>query len=162
MKTASESPILRGSCRKESFVDRDKLHREVLRTFDNACISRSAQYSSRAGFVPLADVYFEEESRQLVVRFELPGLTREVIQLEVEPRKVVVHGRRSFSGGDGRVYQQVEMDYGDFERHIRFAVDVDVDATEATYEAGILEVRLPLVADEPRKQRIEIRIGGES
>jgi HSP20 family protein len=143
-------------------VDRDKLHREVLRTFDNACISRSAQYSSRAGFVPLADVYFEEESRQLVVRFELPGLAREDIQLEVEPRKVVVHGRRVFSGGDGRVYQQVEMDYGDFERQIRLAVDVDVDATQATYEAGILEVRLPLVAHEPRKQHIEIKIGGES
>ena len=171
-------------------MDRDKLHREVLRTFDNACISRSAQYSSRAGFVPLADVYFEEESRQLVVRFELPGLTREVIQLEVDDERIGAHhdlpanrfleagqlgrqgveagrhvelvGQGSFSGGDGRVYQQVEMDYGDFERHIRFAVDIDVDATEATYEAGILEVRLPLVADEPRKQRIEIRIGGES
>ena len=38
------------------------------------------------------------------------------------------------------------MDYGDFERQIRLAVDVDVDATQATYEAGILEVRLPLVA----------------
>jgi HSP20 family protein len=138
------------------------LHREVLRTFDNACISRSAQYSSRAGFVPLADVYFEEESRQLVVRFELPGLAREDIQLEVEPRKVVVHGRRTFFGGDRRVYQQVEMDYGDFERQIRLVVDIDVEATQATYEAGILEVRLPLVAHDPRKQRIEIKIGGES
>ena len=143
-------------------MDRDKLHREVLRTFDNACISRSAQYSSRAGFVPLADVYFEEGSRQLVVRFELPGLARDDIQLEVEPRKVVVHGRRTFSGGDRRVYQQVEMDYGDFERQIRLAVDVDVDATQATYEAGILEVRLPLVTHDPRKQHIEIKIGGES
>ena len=143
-------------------MDRDKLHREVLRTFDNACISRSAQYSSRAGFVPLSDVYFEEKSRELVVRFELPGLTREDIQLEVEPRKVVVHGRRTFLGGEHRVYQQVEMDYGDFERQIRLAVDVDVDTTQATYDAGVLEVRLPLVAHEPRKQRIEIKIGGVS
>ena len=115
-------------------MDRDKLHREVLRTFDNACISRSAQYSSRVGFVPLADVYFEEESRQLVVRFELPGLTREAIQLEVESRKVVVHGRRTFSGGDGRVYQQVEMDYGDFVRQIRLAVDVEPDTFMAVTE----------------------------
>ena len=143
-------------------MDRDKMHLEVLRTFENACISRSSQYSSRAGFVPLADVYFEEESRQLVVRFELPGLARDDIELEVEPRKVVVHGRRVFSGGDRRVYQQVEMDYGDFERQIRLAVDVDVDATQATYEAGILEVRLPLVAHDPRKQHIEIKIGGDS
>jgi len=143
-------------------VDRDKLHREVLRTFDNACISRSAQYASRAGFVPLADVYFEEKSRELVVRFELPGLSREDIQLEVEPRKVVVRGRRTFPGGEDRVYQQVEMDYGDFQRQIRLAVDVSVDEAKATYEAGVLEVRLPLVTHEPRTQRIEIRIGGAS
>jgi len=143
-------------------VDRDKLHREVLRTFDNACISRSAQYSSRAGFVPLADVYFEEKSRELVVRFELPGLSRENIRLEVEPRKVLVRGRRTFPGGEHRVYQQVEMDYGDFERQIRLAVDVAVDDTQATYEAGVLEVRLPLVTHEPRTRRIEIRIGGAS
>ena len=143
-------------------MDRDKLHREVLRTFDNACISRSAQFSSRAGFVPLADVYFEEDSRQLVVRFELPGLRREDIQLDVESRKVVVHGRRAFPGGEHRVYQQVETDYGDFERQIRLAVDVDVDATQATYDAGVLEVRLPLLSHDPGAQRIEIRVGGES
>ena len=143
-------------------MDRDKLHREVLRTFDNACISRSAQYSSRAGFVPLADVYFEEKSRELVVRFELPGLSRENIRLEVEPRKVLVRGRRTFPGGEHRVYQQVEMDYGDFERQIRLAVDISVDETKATYEAGVLEVRLPLVTHEPRTRRIEIRIGGAS
>jgi HSP20 family molecular chaperone IbpA len=75
---------------------------------------------------------------------------------------VVVRGRRTFFGGDRRVYQQVEMDYGDFERQIRLAVDIDVDATQATYEAGVLEVRLPLVANDPHKQRIEIKIGGES
>ena len=143
-------------------MDRDKLHREVLRTFDNACISRSAQFSSRAGFVPLADVYFEEDSRQLVVRFELPGLRREDIQLDVESRKVVVRGRRGFPGGEHRVYQQVEMDYGAFERQIRLVVDVDVEATQATYEAGVLEVRLPLLTHEPQKQRIEINVGGES
>lgn len=143
-------------------MDRDKLHREVLRTFDSACISRSAQFASRAGFVPLADVYFEEASRELVVRFELPGLRREDIQLDVEPRKVVVHGRRGFLGGEHRVYQQVEMDYGDFERQIRLAVDVDVETAQATYDAGVLEVRLPLLTHEPRKQRIEIRVGGES
>jgi HSP20 family protein len=143
-------------------VDRDKLHSEVLRAFDNACVNRGTQYSVRAGFVPLADVYFEEESRDLVVRFELPGLNRDDIDLEVEPRKVTVRGCRVFAGGDRRVYQQVEMDYGRFERQIRLAVDVDAAGTRATYEAGVLEVRLPLVPHDPRKQRIDIKVGGES
>ena len=143
-------------------MDREKLHREVLRTFENACIPRSAQYAMRAGFVPLADVFFEEDARALVVRFELPGLSRDEIELDVESRKVTVRGRRTFPGGEHRVYQQVEMDYGDFERQIRLAVDVDVAAAQATYDAGILEVRLPLVAHDAKKQRIEIQVGGDS
>ena len=142
-------------------MDRDKLHREVLRTFENACIPRSAQYSARAGFVPLADVYFEEDAHALVVRFELPGLSREEIELDVEPRKVTVRGRRRFAGGENRVYQQVEMDYGDFERQIRLAVDIDLTGAQAVYDAGVLEVRLPLVAHDAKRQRIDIQVGGE-
>ena len=72
-------------------------------------------------------MYFEEQTREIVVRFELPGHEREDIQLYVERRQIVVRGQRGFAGGERRVYQQVEMDYGEFERRIRLTVDVDVE-----------------------------------
>ena len=53
-----------------------------------------------------------------------------------------MRGERTFPTREGRVYQQVEMDYGPFERRVRLMIDVDPDVTTATYEAGILEVRL--------------------
>jgi len=139
-------------------VEYEKVHREVLRAFNDACLPRGNRYSSRAGIVPLADVYFEEQQREIVVRFELPGLVRDEIQLFVERRQIVVQGKREFAGGDHRVYQQVEMDYGPFERRIRLTVDVDVDNAQATYEAGILEVRLPLLAHDAKVQQIEIKV----
>lgn len=139
-------------------MDYEKTHRDVLRAFNDVCVGRSKQYPAKVGFVPLADVYFEEDTREIVVRFELPGLSREEIQLYVERRNLVVQGKREFEGGERRVYQQVEMDYGEFERRIRLAVDVDVDKTLASYEAGILEVRLPLLVHDAKGQQIEIKI----
>jgi HSP20 family protein len=139
-------------------VDYEKAHKDVLRVFEDACVARSKGYQARVGFVPLADVYFEELDREIVVRFELPGMRREDIQLFVERRQITIQGHRDFGGGEHRVYQQVEMDYGDFERRIRLTVDIDADRTQAVYEAGVLEVRLPLLQHDSKPQQIEIRI----
>lgn len=142
-------------------MDEEKAHKDVLRVFDDVCLSRGKQYQARAGFVPLADVYFEERQREIVVRFELPGMSRDDIQLYVERRQITVRGRREFGGGEHRVYQQVEVDYGEFERRIRLTVDVDAEGCQAVYEAGVLEVRLPLLQHEGKPQQIEIRIEAE-
>jgi HSP20 family protein len=137
-------------------VDIDELHNEVIRAFNNACATRSAPGRLGRGFRPLADAFFEEQTRQIVVRFELPGIPREQIDLFVE-RELVVRGERRFQSAEGRVYQQVEMDYGPFERRLRLNVDVDPKATSATYENGILEVRLTLVARSAEPHKITIQ-----
>lgn len=142
-------------------MDKERAHRDLLRAFDDVCLARGGQYQARTGFVPLADVYFDESAREIVVRFELPGMSREDIQLYVERRQIVAQGRREFGGGEHRVYQQVEVDYGEFERRIRLAVDVDVERTQAVYEAGILEVRLPLLQHETKPHQVEIKIEAE-
>jgi HSP20 family protein len=140
-------------------VDIDDLHSDVLRAFDDICAVRGRQQRGGSGFRPLADAFYEEASRQVVVRFELPGMERDEISLLVDRRQLAVRGERRFPVGEGRVYQQVEMDYGPFERRIRLTVDVDPDATTATYEAGVLEVRLTLVEREGARQ---IKINAEA
>ena len=142
-------------------MDIDDLHSEVLRAFNDVCVPHGRQHVSRGGFCPLADAFLEEGGDEIVVRFELPGMSREDIQLYVERRSLMVRGERAFPGSERRVYQQVEMDYGPFERRIRLTVDVDPDATAATYEAGILEVRLKLV-QHPGARQIPISSEAES
>ena len=136
----------------------DDLHRDVLRAFDEICATRGRHQHSASGFRPLADAFYEEASCQVVVRFELPGLERGEISLLVDRRELTVRGNRRFSAGEGRVYQQVEMDYGPFERRIRLTVDVDPDATTATYEAGVLEVRITPAEREGARQ-IKVNVG---
>jgi len=137
-------------------VDFEKMHNEVLRAFNDSClITTRRQYRGR-GFRPAADAFFHEQTREIVVRFELPGMERDDIELLVERREIVVRGERRFPSGEGRVYQQVEMDYGPFERRVRLMVDVEPDSTTATYEAGVLEVRLTLVDRDTSLRKIQI------
>jgi HSP20 family protein len=136
-------------------VSMEKMQNDVLRAFNDSCvISTRSQYRGR-GFKPAADAYYEEKSREIVVRFELPGMERDDIELFIDRRELVVRGERSFPTAGGRVYQQVEMDYGPFERHVRLMVDVEPDSSSAVYEAGILEVRLTL-AEREGARRIQI------
>ena len=140
-------------------MDVEKLHNEVLRAFNDSCVIATRQYSGR-GFRPAADAFFEEDTREIVVRFDLPGMAMGDIELLVDRRELVVRGERTFATREGRIYQQVEMDYGPFERRVRLMVDVDPEVTTATYESGILEVRLALTPQEPGARKIDIRTGG--
>lgn len=140
-------------------MDVEKLHNEVLRAFNDSCVIATRQFSG-GGFRPLADAYFEEDTREIVVRFDLPGVAMEDIELLVDRRELVVRGERAFQTREGRIYQQVEMDYGPFERRVRLMVDVDPEVTTAIYEAGILEVRLILTPQEKGARKIDITTGG--
>ena len=140
-------------------MDVEKLHNEVLRAFNDSCVTAVRQPYRRRGYRPAADAYFEEDTREIVVRFELTGLAMDDIELLVDRRELVVRGERAFPTREGRVYQQVEMDYGPFERRVRLMVDVDPEVTTATYEAGVLEVRLTLTARDAAR-KIDIQTGG--
>jgi len=135
------------------------MHNEVLRAFDDSCVVAARQQYRGRGFRPAADAYFEEDTREIVVRFELAGVTLEDIELLVDRRELVVRGERAFPRREGRVYQQVEMDYGQFERRVRLMVDVDPEVTTATFEAGVLEVRLRLT-ERAAARKIDIQSGG--
>ena len=140
-------------------MDFEKMHNEVLRAFNESCALAARQPYGGRGFNPAADAFFEEDTREIVVRFELPGMALEDIELLVDRREIVVRGERVFPTREGRTYQQVEMDYGPFERRVRLLVDVDPDVSTATYEAGVLEVRLTLSQREGAR-KIDIQTGG--
>jgi HSP20 family protein len=142
-------------------VDFDRMHNEILRAFDETCQLAARQRTLSGTYVPPADAYLDEATRELVARIELPGVCLDDIELLADRRELVVRGERAFASGEGRVYQQLEMDYGRFERRLRFTVDVDPDAAVATYEAGILEVRLRLVErHDTGAQKVDIQKRG--
>ena len=110
----------------------------------------------RTGWVPAVDVFYVGDPPRAIVRAELPGIDPSEVTLEVQGRELLLAGRRPPPEGEGRLYQQIEIEHGPFRRIVQLAADVDRDAAKATYRDGVLEVTLPIVRSDPLRSRVAI------
>jgi mannose-1-phosphate guanylyltransferase len=81
-----------------------------------------------------------------------------LIGLIPRERVLVVAGERKRPQVPGRVYQQMEIEYGTFQRQVRLAEDVDPSAARAEYERGILRIALPVAVSPPARGRVAITV----
>lgn len=79
-----------------------------------------------------------------VIKADLAGIDSEDLNIEVRGRVLVISGERKARDTEGRVYQQIEVEHGRFQREIQLGVDVDAESARATYDDGILRVELPV------------------
>ncbi len=124
--------------------DLDWLRIEMDELFSG--LARQGRRVSRAGFRPPADVYRTEDPAQVVVTVDLAGVDPSEIALAFADGVLIVSGLRRRPPAEAAVYQQMEIDYGPFERRVPIGDDVDPPAADATYDRGFLTVRLPIVA----------------
>ena len=112
----------------------------------------------RGGFRPEIDCYRTERPAALTVVVELGGVDPSKIQIYADKRTLVVSGERRRPRCTGRVYQQMEIDYGPFERRIALPGDVETENGTATYELGLLKIVFPIAASPARSARVPIEI----
>jgi HSP20 family protein len=122
--------------------DIDKLHEEIEELF--ADLWQVPRFAGRVGFRPNVDSYHTDDPHQLTVVIELPGVDPESISIVVGERALAVSGDRPRPKVEGRVYQQMEIEYGPFRRLVRLPEDVDPELAKATFERGIVTVMLPV------------------
>ncbi len=92
---------------------------------------------------PPVDIYHTD--KEVVVLMEIAGIPEEEIELEVEGRSMIVRGRRKpLSGRPNRVYSQMEITHGAFQRDLLLPSEVNAEAAKAVYKDGILEITLPV------------------
>jgi HSP20 family protein len=113
------------------------------------------------GFRPQIDCFRTERPAAFHVVVELAGVDPAKIQIFADEGTLIVSGERRRPRCAGRVYQQMEIDYGRFTRQVALAAEIDVEASKATYKRGILTIVLPLAERPASAERIEIpvRIG---
>ena len=113
------------------------------------------------GFRPQIDCYRTERPAALHVVVELAGVDPENVQLFADEGTLIIAGERRRPRSSGRIYQQMEIDYGRFVRQVALGVEIDVYGAKATYKRGILAIVLPLAKKPAGAERIEIpvRIG---
>ena len=105
-------------------------------------------------WTPAIDVY--ETPDRYVVAAELPGLTREEIELAMADSRLTVRGQRLTRTGDDVHYHQVERGHGAFSRTFEFTDKIDIEAVTADLSNGVLTVTLPKVPPAPRR-KIDVR-----
>jgi HSP20 family protein len=110
----------------------------------------------RVAFAPSVDVFYEGDPPRAVVHVELPGVSREDVTVEVLGRELLLTGVRRPPRAEGRLYQQIEIEHGAFERRIPLGADVDPSATNASFRDGVLEITLPLVRPSRRTRKVPI------
>ena len=106
---------------------------------------------------PAMDVV--ETDDHYVLRADLPGLSEGDVKIEVEDNVLTVSGERKSNHEETKQgYYRVERSYGHFSRTLTLPEGVDADSINATFDRGVLEVKVP--KPEQRKPRkVEISVG---
>ena len=135
--------------------DVDKLQEEIEELF--ADLWQVPRFSGlRHGFRPNLDCFHTDEPHALTVVVELPGVAPESVRVVVGERVLAIAGERTRPKLPGRVYQQMEIEYGAFERQVRLVEDVDPARARARFDQGVLTIELPVVEQPPAIGRIAI------
>jgi HSP20 family protein len=137
--------------------DADKLQEEIEELF--ADLWQVPRFSGlRHGFRPNVDCFHTDDPHALTVVVELPGVDPQSVRVVAGERLLVVAGERKRPPAPGRVYQQMEIEYGPFQRQVRLAEDVDPERANARFEHGVLTVELPVVDKAPPAGRYRITV----
>jgi HSP20 family protein len=124
--------------------DVDKLQEEIEELF--ADLWQVPRFSGmRHGFRPNVDCFHTDDPHSLTVVVELPGIDPQSVRVVAGERVLVIAGERKRPRMPGRVYQQMEIEYGAFERQVRLVEDVDPGRAQARFGNGVLTIELPVV-----------------
>ena len=113
----------------------------------------------RHGHRPQCDCFRTDDPPALHIVLELPGADPDSVQLVVAGRSFTVSGARERPLVPGARYQQMEIEYGPFQRRIELGEDVDPTHASATYERGLLRIVLPRAQQVAEQTKIVIELG---
>jgi len=137
-------PLLRST---DPFRDFDRLTQQLLGT--------SVGTASRPAVMPM-DAW--REGDRFVIEFDLPGVAPETIDLDVERNVLTVRAERLALGGDWQLLAN-ERTRGAFSRQLVLGDNLDLERIEASYDAGVLRLIVP-VAERAKPRKIEVATGG--
>ncbi len=134
-------------------------YRDMNRMFEDAF--RGLPLGSGAGQMvstPRMDV--RETDQEICIETDLPGVSDKDIEVHLEDDVLTIRGERKAERGEEKEnYHVIERSMGAFQRSMRLPFRVDPQQVKATFENGVLTVRLPKSPQHTRSRRIEVQPG---
>jgi len=118
---------------------------------------RDEELTSRGNWVPPVDIY-EAPGRDLIIKAELPDMSREDVEVTVENNTLTLRGTRNLPADvKEEQFRRIERRYGSFSRSFTLPNTVDASKVSAEYKNGVLTVRLPFREEaKPRTINVEV------
>ncbi len=140
----------------DPFREISAMQDRMARLFGDAYL-RDEDTAFRGSWAPVVDI-FETESHDLVIKAEIPGMTREDIEVTVENSTLVLKGNKKFDADiKEEHYRRIERTYGTFNRSFTLPNTVDATKVSADYKNGVLTVKLPFREEaKPRTINVEV------
>src|SRR5437588_9129003 len=133
----------------------------LFNTFFDAPSAGENSGTSLRRWIPAMDLV--ETDDDFVLRADLPGLSENDVNIELEDNVLTISGERKAEHEERKEgYYRVERASGQFTRSLTLPEGVDPDAVKASFDRGVLEVRVPKPEQrKPRKVTISAD-GGET
>ena len=133
-----------------AYVNREPLSR----LFESFFGDQATEEVASRGWVPPVDIQETEEAYRLIA--ELPGLTRDDIQITLENNVLRLSGERKLEKDVKREsFQRIERTYGAFARSFSLPHQVNSDGVQAAFENGVLTITVPK-AEQSKPRKITI------
>ncbi|MEV6318329.1 Hsp20/alpha crystallin family protein [Streptomyces sp. NPDC051776] len=131
--------------RTDPFRELDRLTEHVLGT------------AARPAAMPM-DAFRDGDT--FIVELDLPGVAPESIDLDIERNVLTVRAERRPSAAEDAEFVVTERPAGMFSRQLFLGETLDTERVDASYEAGVLRLRIP-VAEQAKPRKIAVS-GAES
>jgi HSP20 family protein len=103
-----------------------------------------------------------ETGDHFVLRADLPGVSQDDVKIELEDNVLTVSGERKAEHEERKEgWHRIERASGSFTRQLTLPEGVDANAIEASFDRGVLEIRIPK-PEERKPRRVAIAVGDEA
>ncbi len=130
----------------------------LFSTFFDSPAPGNGRHAAVRRWIPAMDLV--ETDDHFVLRTDLPGLAEDDVNIELEDNVLTISGERKTEHEErNEGYYRVERASGRFSRSLTLPEGVDADGIEASFDNGVLEVRVPK-PEERKPRKVAITVGG--
>jgi HSP20 family protein len=116
----------------------------------------AATTNDAPAIAPAVDVY--ENDQGITLKADLPGVSKENLNVRVEAGQLTVEGQVSLGASDGLQPVYAEVRRANYRRTFALSRDLDTERIEAAMKNGVLTLRIPR-AEQAKPRRVEVGIG---
>ncbi len=133
----------------------EEINSILRRSFDSVFPEYVLEKETKGLTIPVDIKEFDNEYK---VRVEVPGIKKENIEVELNKSYMKISAKKEEEKEEkNKKYHKTEFAYGNYSRTIYFPSEINVSASEAHLDNGVLRLDLPKLKTEEETRKLEVK-----